>query len=875
MWFPSFFRRAFNITDFRPGANRNVKEEIGFYLEMRTRELMSTGLDQEIASRMAAAKFGDRQWVEHECEKIEKLEIRRRRRKWMFDSLQRDARFAIRSFTRQPFFNGLIILMLALGIAGNTAVFSMINALFLRPFPYEEPDRLVDLDTTAPLWNLEFVSITYPDFLAWREGNTSFESMGVFTAPSVNMMSEEGARRLSTLRVSYDLIETLKIVPLLGRPFTLEDEIEGGPNVAMVVNGFWQDHFGGERDVIGRTITIDGVTHEIVGVLPDEAVLSDETHLWTPFRADRTNRNSFFLSGIGRLSDGVTMQQAQADLDRIQQGLIETAGAAEEAMPIVTDLRERRLGDIRTGSFVVWGAMVVLLLIACTNIASLMLAKSAVRKREFGIRAAMGAGRGSIIRQLLTESLILALAGGTVGFLLGIWSVSVIERAFPIDLPPWANLNADLGVAGFSFAVCIMAALFFGLLPALRSTKGRAAGLLTERPDRSSATTGTRRLMRAFVTVEVALALVLLVTATLLIQAYQNLGGVDPGYKPEGILAFKVDLPEADYPDGRQMGTFHESLVERLESLPGVESAAAASSIPLRGHSGWFYVPEGAQPGESVPVTLARFVTLDYPETVGLRLKAGRFLNEEDMLSVVVNETFASYHWGDEDPIGRRIVIRGTTEPKLEVVGLTYNVKHYGLDEEMRPGIYIRMAARPERNPYFLMKTSIDPTSLASAAREAVSELDPALPIYGLETMQEILDNSLSFRQTYSILIGIFALVSLILALGGVYGVISYVVSQRTQEIGIRIALGARRTSVVRMVLRQGTWMILIGCGLGIGLTLLASGVLSTLMFGMGATDPLTIAGVTVVLLLVALPANLIPALRVSEVDPSTALRVE
>jgi predicted permease len=878
MRFPSFFRRAFNITDFRPGADRNVREEIGFYLEMRARELMAAGYDREQASRMAAAKFGNREWVAEECEKIEKTNIRRRQRKLLFDSFQRDVRFAFRSFGRQPFFSGLIVVLLALGIAGNTAVFSMINAVFLRPFPYVEADRLVDLDTTAPLWNLEFVSVTYPDFCAWRELNTTFESMGVYTSPSVNMMSEEGARRLQTLRVSHDLSEALKLVPLLGRTFDEEDEIEDGPNVTMILNGFWQEHFGGDRDIIGRTITIDGVIHEIIGVLPDEAAINKQTQLWIPLREDRTRRGSFYLHGIGRLSDGVTIEQSQADLDRIQRGLIETEGAAEEAMPIVTDLRTRRLGDIRTGSFAVWGAVAVLLLIACTNIASLMLAKSEVRRREFGIRAAIGAGRSSIIRQLLTESLILALIGGIIGFLFGIWSISAIETSFPLDLPPWTNLNADLGVAGFSFAICITTALFFGLIPAMQSTRGRTSSLLDENGNRSSGGTGTRRLMRAFVSLEVALALGLLVTAALLVQTYRNLGGIDPGFEPEGVLAFMVDLPETDYPDPRSMHMFHLSLIERLRNLPGVVSAASANVAPLRGHSGRFFVPDDAPPrkeGESVSVTNTHFITPDYAETVGLRLKAGRFLTEEDVLAVVVNESYVRYHWGEEDPIGRYIIRSGSTQPKIEVIGVTCDVKHYGLAAELRPAIYLRMALGVERNPYFLMKTNIDPASLASAAREAVSELDPALPIYDMETMWETLDDSLSFREAYSILIGLFALVSLILALGGVYGVISYVVSHRRNEIGIRIALGARRGTVVGMVLRQGIGMVVVGCGLGIGLILLLAGALSDLMYGKGVTDPLTIAGVTAVLLLVALPANLIPAWRAAKADPTSALRAD
>lgn len=389
----------------------------------------------------------------------------------MLGSLNRDARFAIKSFRRQPFFSTLVIVMLALGIAGNTAVFSIINALFLRPFPYEEPGRLVDLDTTAPEWNLEYVGINYTDFLAWREGNRAFDSMGIFTVGDANMESDEGARRLKILKVSYDLTETLRIRPVIGRTFSKEEEEPGQPNVALLVSGFWRDHFGGSTDVIGRTVDLSGESFEIIGVLPDEASIISEVQLWIPFRQDPNVQGSYFLAGMGRMSHGITIEQAEADLRSVQQGLIDNEEAAAEAMPIITDIRERRLGELKIGFFAIWGAVAILLLIACTNIASLMLAKSSIRYREFGIRAAIGAGRASIIRQLLTESLMLAFAGGILGFLLGLLSIQAINTVFPIDLPPWATLYPDFTVMLFSLSVCVGAAVLFGLYPALRSTK--------------------------------------------------------------------------------------------------------------------------------------------------------------------------------------------------------------------------------------------------------------------------------------------------------------------------------------------------------------------------------------------------------------------
>lgn len=394
---------------------------------------------------------------------------------------------------------------------------------------------------------------------------------------------------------------------------------------------------------------------------------------------------------------------------------------------------------------------------------------------------------------------------------------------------------------------------------------------------RTTAGSSTKRLMRAFVSVELALSLSLLVIASLLIQTYRNIDRIDLGFEPEGLMTFLLDLPEMDYEGATEINNFQNSLLERLEALPGVESAATASSIPMRGHSGYFFQAEGALPlieGEADPVTLVRFISTSYPETVGLRLKSGRFLAEQDTGVVVVNETFARYHWGEEDPIGRRIAPKGS-ENWIEVIGLAYDVKHYGLDEDMRPGIYARSALQPERDANFIIKTSLEPSSLASAIRKVVKDLNSSLPVYGMETMREIIDDNLSFRRATSTLLLVFALVALLLTLGGVYGVISYAVSQRTKEIGIRIALGASRQDVIGMILRQGAWMVSIGCLAGIGLVFLLSTVLSTLMFGVGTTDAVTITGVTILLIAISIPANLVPALRASAVDPVSALRIE
>ncbi len=875
---PPFIRRIFRVTDFRPDPHRTLSEEIGFYLEERTRELEQQGHDPGTARRMAVQAFGDREEIEVTCDRIERTDLRQHRRTLMLDSLRRDARFALRSLRRQPLFSGLIIHMLALGIAGNTAVFSIINTLFLRPLPWDESDRLMNLDMTAPAWHLERVGLASADYAVWREESPAFEAMGLYTGFSMSLVGEEGAERVSGLTATWDLLETLRLVPVIGRTFTPEDGMEGGPQVVLLINAFWQERWGGDPAVLGRSLTLNGEPYEIVGVLPDEAVLGDEGDIFLPLQADPDDRGRFYLSGIGRLADGVSPEQAEADLRRVQQGLVEAGLASEEAMPIVTDLRETALGDMRTALFSVWGAITMLLLIACANVASLTLTRTVTRRRELGVRAALGAGQGTLARQILTENLVLALAGGVLGFLLGSAGITLIAGLIPVDLPPWMRFEADVGVQVFTLGVCAVVAVLVSVFPIVRISGRNRIDFLRESTSRTGTGRGTRRLLQGLVTIEVALALGLLATAALLGQTLHNLKRVDPGFDPAGVLAFRIDLPEMEYPGREDRTAFLATLTEHLEALPGVQAAAAASSLPMRGHSGYFFQVEGAEPlseGQSYPVTLLRFVSPHYAEAAGIHLLAGRWLQPGDRLQVVANETFARYYWGDENPIGKRCAMTHAPDTLFEVVGLTRDVKHYGLDRDMRPGLYTTIDLHSGTGVNVIVRTGGEPAALVPAIRDVVADLDPNMPVFAVSTMAEIVAESLSMRRATSLLLGVFAAVSLLLALGGVYGVISYAVSTRRREIGIRIALGAGRDTVVRMVLGQGLGMVGLGLGAGMVLTLLLSRILTSLMFGISANDIGTLIVMTVVFLAVALVANLVPALRASRTDPVATLRIE
>ncbi len=881
---PASFRRVFHLGEYRFDPERDVTTEIGFYLEERIRELEAEGLTSQQARRIAEKFFGDRRRIEAECRRIRQLEIRRRQRKEHMDILIRDLRFAFRHLRRQPFFSGLILLMLAIGIAGNTVVFSLINAVFLRPFPYEAPEQLVNLDYEAPAWNLDYVGVTEAGFLTWREQNQSFETMGVFTNGQFALLGDEGAELVGGLRASWDLQTTLGLQPVLGRLMMPEDDVLGGPDVVLLTESFWRDRFAADPAVVGRSLTLDARPHTVIGVLPDVAALEENTRIWVPLHPDPDRGGSYYLYGIGRLREGVSPQEAQADLRRIHQARVEEGEASRNAAPIVTDIREREVGDIRLGTYVLWGAVLVLLLIACINVASLMLARAVARGREFGVRAALGAGRAPIVRQLLTESLLLALSGGVLGVLLGIAGLRVLPAVLPMHLPVWVDFSLDGRVLLVSLAICLGTALLFGLAPALRASSRRLQNLLADQTQRTTFGSGRRRLLNAFVAGELALALTLLILTGLMIRTYDNIWRVDPGFEPKGLLSFYITLPEGTYPEGAPQLAFFEQLVDRTRAIPGVTAAGASTVGPMRGHTGYFFEAEGAEPlkpGEQNPVTLTCFVTAGYTETIGVRLKWGRFLQPEDgrteaARSVVVNESFARHHWGEENPIGRRIRMGGEDDNSWwPVVGVTYDMKQYGLDQEMRPGVFVPVAAFPHNHMALAVRSDSDPADLVPALRAAVQEQDRTLPLIGVETAVETMVGRMSFRRAYSQLLGLFAVIALLLALGGIYGVVAYAVNQRRREIGIRIALGADRRRVLGLLLRQGLWMIGLGSLAGIGLAALAARGLAEMLYQVDPLDLGVYALVVVVLVVVAVTANVVPALRASRTDPVEALRLE
>jgi predicted permease len=801
----------------------------------------------------------------------------------MLATISHDIRYAIRILIKQPVYSLTAIGMLTLGIAGNTAMFSVFNGLFLRPLPFPSPDRLVNLDETAPRWNLEFVAVNYQDFANWRENNTTFDAMAVFDQDDFNLATEDEPARVTAELVSHDLARVLGIEPVLGRHFTLEEDTPGGGRVVQLGYATWLGRFAGDSAVIGRSVTLDGEPYTIVGVLPREAEFIEEADLWLPLAADISeNTGSWWLTGIGRLKPGVTIEQAVADLTRIHKNAIEERPANETTSPVVLPVLERVLGEYRFGASVILGAVGLVLVIACANIAGLMLARYLTRGREIAIRISLGASRRRVVQQLLTESLVLSVVGAAAGTVLGVAGASALRAITAEVLPAWVSFALDLRVLAFAIAVTVGAAIAFGLAPALSAARSNAAGTLHTTTTRASASRARRRALDLLVVAEVALSLVLLAAAGLSVRDFLELRNTDPGFRPENVLMYRIALPTATYEDAEQRIAFFDEHLSRIRALPGVAAAGAATNPPLSYHTGWFFEIEDAPPDDPDaprPVTLVRTVTDGYLEAMGVTLLSGRSFRRDDGRDdgssvVIVNETFARRYWPDSDPIGRRIRT-GSESDWLTVIGVTRDVKHYGLATEMRQGIYWPYPLQPRSDLAIVIRSSVDPQSLVSPARQVLRDMDSTLPMAEVTTMSQELEESLWARRAASWLSAIFSLVALALAVGGIYGVVSYTVNQRTREIGIRMALGARPGQVVGGVLRHGATMIAMGVALGLAGAWGAGRLMSSMLVDVSGLDPLVFGSVTAVIVGVTAAANLLPARRASSVEPSAVLREE
>jgi predicted permease len=808
-------------------------------------------------------------------------------------SLLQNVRFAVRSLRRSPALTASVVLTLALCIGATTAIFSVVYAVLFRPLPFADPGGILLVRTT---WKELPSSFSVGNWADVKRQATTFKYFVPAYGESFNLAGAETPENVDGARVGADYFAMLGVQPALGRSFLAEEAAPGRANVVMLSDDLWRRRFGGDPAVVGTEVRLDGSPHTVIGVMPasmDYALFDEELWVPTAFTPERlAMHDEHFLSVLGRLEPGVTVARAEEEMRGLARWLETTYPKENRDRGIVmAPFMEELVGDYRPRLFVLLGAVAFVLLIACANIANLLLARGAARSREMAIRAAIGAGRGHLLRQALTESLVLAGAGGLLGLLLGYWGVTLLAGFGPEDVPRLAQARLDWPVLAFALGLTVLSGLVFGLAPAFRSASRLPHEALKE-GGRSGSRAGSRdRLRNVLVVGEIALALVLLTGAGLLIRSAIALNGVDPGFDPGGVVAGRVSLPAAAYETPEQVTRAFEQIEQRLAAVPGVATGALVSAAPLEDGNSNGLVPEGRPLEISSAInSLMRLVTLGYFATLRIELVRGRTFTADDRrgapLVMVINETLAREAFPGQDPIGKRIACcepgpDGSPNWK-EVVGVVRDVHARGLDEEPVAEFYLPMVQAPgaawswtDRTMTIAVRAHGDPISLMTPLRRALAEVDPALPLYNLGTMQGRLMDSLAESRFSTMLLTVFGAIALILAAIGVYGVISYGVAQRTQEIGIRMALGARHADVLAMVVRHGAVLAGVGLAVGLGGALALSRLLSSLLFRVSPTDPPTFASGMVVLTAVAVLAAALPARRAARTNPMVALRNE
>jgi putative ABC transport system permease protein len=809
----------------------------------------------------------------------------------MMETWWQDVRYGARMLTRSPGFTTVAVLTLALGIGANTAIFSVINAVLLRALPYEEADRLVFLTE----WSQQVpeMSFSVANFKDVRDQSTSFESLVAYNGTGF-ILNTEGAEaeRLAGRQVTSGLFPTLRKVPVLGRGFTADDDKPGAEPVAILSEGYWERRFGRDPGMVGRHLVLSGESFTVVGIMPKTVHGSWKTiDVYTPLlrledkiggEKNRGNHPGIYV--IGRLKPGIAVERARTDVKGTAARLAEQHpdSSARQSMTLET-LHQSYVGDLRPALMLLLGAVAFVLLIACGNVANLLLARAAGRQKEIAVRRALGAPRARIFRQLLTESVLLAALGAVFGTLLAFWGVRGLVASLPANVPRVDEIRVDGVVLAFTGALAVFTGLLFGIAPAWKITSGGVQGALREE-GRGTVGPAHHRLRNTLVVTEIALALILLVGAGLLLRSFVRVLAADAGFRAEGVLTANLPLPQTRFPEEAQRAAFVRAVVERTKAIPGVEVASAA--LPLLG--GWqsSFTLEGRPepPAGQLPSADITRVTPDYFKAMGVRVQEGRVFTDHDSADAppvaVVDETFVRAHFPGGDALGKRFRFgRSSPEDKdvkwMEIVGVVSHVKNYGVDQESRVEIYLPYFQSPVTNATLLVRSSTDPAALAASVRQAVKAVDPEVPVYSVRTLAEIVSDRTAQRRLAVMLITVFAAVALLLAAVGIYGVMSYAVAQRTQEIGIRMALGAERRDILRMVLRHGSLMAAAGIGLGLAVALGLARLITSLLFQVSATDPPTFSVVPVVLIAVALLACYIPARRATRVDPLVALRYQ
>jgi predicted permease len=812
-------------------------------------------------------------------------------------TLFQDLKYGLRVLGKNPGFTAIAIITLALGIGSTTAIFSVVNGVLLRPLPFPNPGRLVILSETSSKFPTG-MSVNYLNFRDWQRQQRSFTDLAIFRADQFSLSGQSGAEVVSARMVSAGFFKILGASPLLGRGFTAQDDHLGAARTAILSYRFWQRRFGGNPAILGRTVTMDDKSYAIIGVLPKAFWLFDPRDIYVPIGVyDRLwAKRRTFRPGtrvVGRLKPGMRLGEAAADMANIAERLAQEYPKADAGCGVkLTLMPNYAVQDVSATLYLLLGAVCLVLLIACVNVANLLLSRSAAREREMAIRAAMGARRGRVVRQLLTESVLLALFGGGFGILLAVWGTHGILSYVPGELPRAQNVGLDLGVLIFVVAVSVITGLLFGLAPAFRSAQTDLVGSLQEG---SRGSTGRRHgLQHGLVVAEVGLALVLLIGAGLILQTILRLNYVNTGFDKTGALIFNVSLPPAHYLAPAPNRAFYHELIARLRSLPGVTAVGTTDNIPIESDSETdFYVAGRPKPQpQNMPWAMNYVTGPGYLRSMGISLLRGRFFTEQDTLSsqlvVVVDDSLARKFFAHQDPLGQHIILpeKGIDVPR-EIVGVVHHIKHFGpagqKNWKLSGAFYVPVAQVPDEfyqnvgllNLTLIVRTSVNPESMTASVKRVVHSIDNDVAVTGVQTISDLVRSSLTAQRFTALLLGIFALLALVLAAIGIYGVISYSVVQRTHEIGIRLALGAQRRDVLFWVIRQGMTLALGGLAAGIFAAGFATQLMGSMLYGVSATDPLTFIVVSLILAAIALLACYIPARRATRVDPMVALRHE
>ena len=810
------------------------------------------------------------------------------------ETLLQDLRFGLRTLTKSPGFAVVALLTLALGIGANSAIFSVINAILLRPLAYKNPEQLVLINHNYQKISLK-ASVSAFGFAHYRDNAKSFESLTAITGWAANLTGEGEPERLTGQTVSANFFELLGANAAMGRTFAVGEDSEGKNRVVVLSHGFWQRRFGGDQNILNKTLSLNGENYSVVGVMPPSFQYGREigmiVDLWAPivFTPQQLSSNSItneFLSVLGRLRAGVSQEQAQAEMHNIASNLRQQYMQGADATNwdlLLTSFRQQVVGDISTMLWIVMLVVGFVLLIACANVANLLLARAAARQKEIAVRTALGARRWRIIRQLLTESLLLSVVGGAFGLLIGYWGVKALVALNEDRIPRAHEISLDWKVLLFTFGISILTGILFGIVPALQTTKTDLHETLKE-GGRNAAATTKQWIRSSLVVVEIALALAVLVGAGLLVKSFLHVQQVNPGFNPEGMLTMHLSLPMTKYSEAPQRANFYKQVINDVRALPGVQSVGAVSVLPLSGggSSGSFRIEGRDVPqGQSLPHGARWAATSDYFKTMGIPLIRGRYFEDRDTSEAlpvaIIDQALAQKYWPNEDPLGKRIAFEGTRDNPLwrEIVGIVGHVKHTDLEGESRAQYYMPHQQRPQPNMALVIRTPNDPNALAGSVRGVIKSADSDLPVFRVRTMDQFVADSMTQRKFALLLICVFACLALLLSAIGLYGVMAYSVTQRTHELGLRMALGAQASDVLKLVVKQGMLLAVVGLAIGVVGAIFLSRLMKTMLFNVSATDPLVFVGIALILAAVALLACFVPARRATKVDPMVALRYE